>query len=191
MDTTRAAISQETIDQFVGACHGDVATVKRLLDEYPDLTHSTAIWGETPIEAAAQMANREIMEILIAQGAPIDICTAASLGRAEQVEDMLEDDPTLKDAVGAHGIPLMYYPVIVGRSDIAELILARGATVNSGAGAMTPLHGAALFGRADMAAWLLEHGADSSALDYEGKTALQVAEAQGYAQVVALLSGRP
>ena len=184
---TQTSLSQDTIDRFVGACHGDAATVMGLLEEYPDLAHSVATWGETPIEAAAQMANMEIMEMLIAQGAPIDICTAASLGRADLVEDLLDDDPALKDATGAHGIPVLYFPTIVGRQDIAATLFSAGADVNAGTGAMTPLHGAALFGRAAMARWLLHHGADYSAFDYEGKTPLQVAVARGHSEVASLL----
>jgi ankyrin repeat protein len=42
----------------------------------------------------------------------------------------------------------------------------------------TPLHGAALTGRAEVAKVLLEHGADKSKRDKSGKTALDIAAAQ-------------
>jgi uncharacterized protein len=183
----RTAPSQETIDQFVGVCHGDVASVRAMLEENPDLALTMASFGETPIEAAAQMANREIAEMLIAQGAPIDICTAASLGRIDLVEEMLDDDPSLKDAKGAHGIPLLYFPAVVGRVDIAALMIERGADINAGEGSVPPLTGAAMFGKADMARWLLAQGADPLIGDYEGKTALEVAEANGHEEVAAVL----
>jgi ankyrin repeat protein len=49
------------------------------------------------------------------------------------------------------------------------------------------LHAAAYFGRLEMAEWLLERGADTTATDYEGKTPLQVAEENGHAEVAELL----
>lgn len=52
------------------------------------------------------------------------------------------------------------------------MLLAHGADVNVGAGGATPLHGAAMFNCADMAKWLLSHGADLALVNYEGKTPL-------------------
>lgn len=173
MGTGKIGLPQEMQDGFVGVCHGDLAAVKQMLDAHPELVSSVASWGETPIEAAAQMSNRAICGLLLDAGAPLEICTAASLGMNEKVQQMLDEDPSLKDARGAHGIPLMYYPVITDNAELAELILSRGADVNAGAGGNTALHGAAMMGQTRMTKWLLEHGADPEAVDYEGKTALQ------------------
>lgn len=72
MDTGAGSIPQDVKDGFVGVCHGDVARVKVMRAEHPDLVNCAASWGETPIEAAAQMANRELMEILLSHGAPLE-----------------------------------------------------------------------------------------------------------------------
>ena len=173
MNTGDGAIPQTMMDEFVGVCHGDVARVKKLLAEHPGLVSAVATWGETPIEAAAQTANREICELLLSQGAPLEICTGIALGMNDKVREMLDADPGLKDARGAHGIPLMYYPVITGNVELADLVLSRGADINAGAGGNTALHGAAMMGQTRMAEWLLAHGADPTAIDYDGKTPLQ------------------
>src|SRR5690349_4158644 len=171
-DGTNAGLTQEVIDEFVGVSHGDAARVRELLVQYPELVNARASWGETPIEAAAQVANKEIMKLLLDAGAPLEICTAAALGDRERVLSLLEADPNLKNATGAHGIPIMHYPVVTGNKELAELLLGYGADVNAGGGSNTALHGAAYFNQAETARWLLEHGADVNPLDYEGKTPL-------------------
>ncbi len=73
---------------------------------------------------------------------------------------------------------------------MAELLLANGADVNAVEGGNTPLHGAALFGRAEMAAWLLDHGAKVNAADFRGKTPLEHAVERGHAAVADVLKSR-
>ena len=180
---------QDTINQFVGVAHGDFAAVKKLLAENPALLNATAVWGETAIQAAAQVGRVDITEFLLSFGAPLDICTAAMLGRKDEVAAMLAADHNACQAQGAHGIPLMYFPIIGGHAEIAEMALAAGAPVNGGEGVATPLHGAVMFGQKDLAAWLLAHGADPRARNHEGKTALEIAQAGDKAEFVALLSG--
>lgn len=166
---------QDIIDQFVGNAHGNFAVVKELLEEHPALLNANATWKETAIEAAAQMGQVEIIEYLLSKGAPLDICTAAVLGRFEQVRDMLKVDPSLVNARGAHGIQLMYFPVIRGHRAIAEFLLKQGVPINASLqGGTTPLHGAVMFDQLDMAAWILKQGADPNPR-YDGKTPLAMA----------------
>jgi len=180
-------LSQQIKDEFVGVSHGDLKRFKELLAKYPSLATVTASWGETPIEAAAQTVQREMIELLLEAGAPLDICTASVMGMEELVKAMLEDDPALKDATGAHGIPVMYFPIVAGYQSIAEVLLSAGADVNAGEGGNAPLHGAAMFGRTQMAKWLIDNGANVNGADYEGKTPLKIALAHNDQQMVELL----
>jgi ankyrin repeat protein len=185
--TIPAQLSQEQIDEFVVASHHDFDKVQQMLAEHPALLNENATWVETPIQAAAHVGNRPIVEYLLEQGAPLDICTAAMLGREDDVAALLEEDPGLSEAVGAHHIPVMYYPAISGNISIAERLLAAGADVNAGEGGNTPLHGAAVFGQAEMVRWLLDHDANPYALDFNGKTPIEVAQANGHTMVVEML----
>jgi ankyrin repeat protein len=181
-------LDQEIINQFVGAAHGDFATVKKLLAQQPAILNASAVWGETAIQAASQVGRVDITDFLISQGAPVDICTAAMLGRKEAVASMIAADSSAIHAQGAHGLPLMYFPVIGGYSEVAEMLLVAGATVNGGEGVSTPLHGAVMTNNLEMAVWLLAQGADPSATNYEGKTALEAAEIGNKTELAALLS---
>ncbi len=181
---------QQVIDGFVRAAHGDFPTVKAMLVQYPSLIGATARWKETAIGAAAHTGQREIAEFLLAHGAPGDICTAAMLGLTDRVGRMLQADPRLAQATGAHGIPVLFHAAIGGHTKVADLLLAHGAEVNAGEGGNTALHGAARFGQKDMVAWLLAHGAHVNALDYEKKTPLRLAVDSGHGAVAELLRQR-
>lgn len=179
--------SQEQINEFVVAAHFDLPKVQQLLAETPALLNENADWIETPIQAAAHTNNREIAEFLLSHGAPLDIPTAAMLGRFEDVEAMLDGDPEMIDDTGAHNIPLMYFAVIGGSTAIASLLYDLGAEINSPDGVVSPLHGAALFGQTEMAKWLLENDANPYSVDFEGKTAYDRAKQHGRADIVAML----
>jgi uncharacterized protein len=179
--------SQDVVNEFVIAAHHDLAKVQSMLAQDPLLLNENAEWIETPIQASAHVGNRPIAEFLLAQGAPLDICTAAMLGDAAAVSDLLRSDAGLSQAQGAHGIPVMFYPVIGGHQAIAQTLFDAGADINAGGGANTPLHGAVQFGQAGMVAWLLEHGADVEALDYNGKTPLELAVAGNHDAIADLL----
>ena len=178
---------QTLIDELVREAHGNLERVKEILSQHPDLVNASARWGEAPIEAAAQMGQREIARYLLDQGAYLDICTAAMLGMIGAVRAALKADPNLAQARGAHGIPLLYYPVLHGELEMAELVLSYGADPNAGEGVLTPLHGAALFGKLDMTRWLLENGAFPGIKDSRGLTPLDIAEQRGYQQIAAEL----
>jgi ankyrin repeat protein len=183
------ALNIDLIAEFVQVSHGDFGRVRELLAQYPDLVNATAPWQETPIQAAAHVGNRVIAEYLLTAGAPLDICTAAMLGQRDRVADMLQADPGLAHATGAHGIPLLFYPALTGDIPIAELLLSHGAEINAGAGGNTPLHAAAMVGHPDLVRWLLDHGADPRAGNYDDKTPQEVAQQNGHEEVASLLAG--
>ncbi len=178
-------LPQQTIDEFVGVAHGNFARVKELLTQYPELIDASATWVERPIQAAAHVGSIEIARYLLDHGAPLDIFTAAMLGMMDEVKVRIHG--SLAELTGIHGFPAMFFPAPHGHLEIAELLKAHGAGVNGGNGANTPLHGAVAFQQVAMARWLLERGADLTAVNYEQKTPLQVAQDRRLAEMVNVL----
>jgi ankyrin repeat protein len=179
--------SQETIDQFVGNAHGNFAIVKDLLKKYPAIINASASWTETAIQAAAQTGRVEIVNYLLEHGAEYDICTAAMLGSMDCLNDFLLEDPNLVNARGAHGIPLLYFPIIHARMEVAEYLLSQGADPNAASpGGITPLHGAVMFNQPEMALWLLKHGVNPNP-KYDGKTPLALALENEQKELVEIL----
>ena len=185
--TVSANPSQEIIDQFVGNAHGNLAIVKELMAKYPSMINASATWTETAIQAAAQTGQVEIVNYLLEQGADYDICSAAMLGSLDCIEEFLKDDSSLVSARGAHGIPLLYFPVIHAHKEVAQYLAQQGADLNaSSPDGITPLHATVMFNQPDMARWLLEHGANPNP-SYDGKTPLAMAHEKKQADLIEIL----
>lgn len=172
-------VEPSVVAELVGNAHGDLVRVRELLDAHPAALNLRAPWNETPVEAATQMGNKPILDLLIARGAPVDFFTACVLGRAEQVAAELAADPGRANARGVHELPALYFAAIGGSTAIADLLLSTGADVNARAEAAAPIHGAVMGGSAEMIRLLQEKGADPALPDYEGRTARQLAEKMG------------
>lgn len=177
-----------TIRDFVIAAHGNMAAVQALLAEHPEWLNEVFDWGpggtETPIQAAAHVGNWVMADYLLAQGAPLEICTAAMLGRAEAVQALVEADPSQVTAVGGHGIPLLPHLAFSGDVDLAHWLQERGMR----GGESAAVAYAAQAGHAAMVQWLLAHtNPDLTWQNYEGKTAAQLAAEAGHAEIAAVL----
>ena len=180
--------SPEQIRDFVIASHGDFEKVKQMLSQQPELLKAAYPWNEndreTPIQAAAQMGNVAIAEYLLEKGAPLEICTAAMLGRKDAVERLLAENPGRIQATGAHGIPLLTHAVLSGNLELVQFLFQLGART----GVSPALHSAVARGHYDIARWLLEKGKpDIDWKNFQGKTALTVATEREDGRIVALL----
>jgi ankyrin repeat protein len=163
------ATDQAVVDELVGNAHGNLARVKELLTDRPDLLNETATWNETAVQAASQMGNREIIDFLVAQGAPVDFFTGLVLGRIDEV------DGERANSRGIHDLPALYFAAIGGHVDVAEKLLAAGADVNAQAQAAAAIHGAVMGKNVEMVRLLLDHGADAALKDYAGRDARALA----------------
>jgi ankyrin repeat protein len=180
------------LQEFVIAAHGsspgDLDKVKQLLAEYPELLNQGYEWDptdiETALQAAAHMGQPAIAEYLLSQGAPLDICTAAMLGRSDAVQQFLAQDPTQINAVGAHTIPLLTHAVWSDNIRLVQQIWEQGAQ----AGASEALSNMVSDKRFRMASWLLEHcDPDLNWKNFQGKTVIEVARDLGETQMIRLL----
>jgi uncharacterized protein len=181
-------MSSDLIRPFVLASHGNLEAVKTMLAEHPDLLTVAFEWGpgdfEDGLGASSHVGNRAIAEFFLSKGVPLTICSAAMLGRYEDVKNFLDQDAALANAKGAHGISLMFHAAMSGDLELVKLLKSRG----NNEGYSDALHGAISYGHTGMVAWLLDNGAtDVNVPNWEGKTPLQRAEAAGQNDVAELL----
>ena len=101
----------ELAREMVGVSHGNVARVKELLAERPSLAKAVWDWGfgdwETALGAASHVGNREIAELLLANGARPDLFTAAMLGWLDVVKAYVTANAGIQRLKGPHSIPLL------------------------------------------------------------------------------------
>lgn len=178
---------QALVDELVGNAHGNLARVKEILEDHPELINVSAVWKETPVEAATQMGNRAIIDYLVARGAPVDFFTALVLAQVDRVRTDLRAKPELAQARGVHDLPVLYFAAMGGSVAAADLLISAGAEVNAKAEAAAPIHGAVMGGSREMVRFLIESGADPSLPDYKGRDARSLALEMGRAELANLI----
>ena len=128
------ALDPGLVESFVANAHGDLDTVRELLEREPSLVNASWDWGagdwETGLGAAAHMGRRDIALFLLEHGARLDVFAAAMLGYVDVVRAVLAEDPAARDAKGPHGIPLLVHAQQGGdhARDVVALLEAMPAT---------------------------------------------------------------
>lgn len=106
-------LKPEIVKQFVGAGHNNLARVKEMLLDYPNLIYCRYDWGngdfEEAIEGAGHVGDKDIATYLIEQGARVNLFVLTMLGKTELVKPVLESYPKLLFAKGAHGFTLLHH----------------------------------------------------------------------------------
>src|ERR1051325_11550565 len=97
-----AALDSSLVQSFVGNAHGDLEAVRTALAGEARLVNAAWDWGggdwETGLGAAAHMGRRDIAELLLDQGARLDVFAAAMLGEVDIVRAILAAHPATRDA---------------------------------------------------------------------------------------------
>ena len=176
--------TEEQIQAFVLAAHGNFDKVQALYDQDPTLLNEKfERFDENALEAAGHTGRREIAEYLLGKGAPATIFSAAMLGDLGAVEIFLAAEPELAQKPGVHGISLLFHAALSGNVEVAERVVKAGGATDDQA-----LHAAARYGHLEMMEWLLARGVgDIDVKDFEGKTPTQVAAERNYEEVVEVL----
>jgi hypothetical protein len=128
-------IAEDLVDDFVLKAHGDLDTVKQLVQHEPAIVNAARDWGggdwETGLGAASHVGRRDIALFLLEHGARMDIFAAAMLGETEIVRAMLGAHPEWREARGPHGIPLVKHAEAGGEEarEVLDLLQRAEATV--------------------------------------------------------------
>lgn len=139
--------------------------------------------GAMPIDKATDDATLALLQSYSSKVSMVkDYFAAVQKGELEKVEEFLKNgvDPNQRDGVG--GPALCFAPEYKDHGrQLAVLLIRYGADVNIST-FYSPLHCAAMRGRADIAQLLIEHGADVNVRDHNvfRRTPLHVACEEGH-----------
>lgn len=119
------------VDAILAAAkNGAYDRVVRLLDEDPSLATASSMLGSQPVHAAYFAGHQEIVDLLLRRGVLLDIFLAAELGKCDHVKAALDEDPQLSKAFSAAGSTALHRACYWGQTDVARLLLDRGADAN-------------------------------------------------------------
>ena len=170
---------------------GDAMRLAELIEDDVGLASARDESGISALLLARYHQRPDMVDLLRAGGADVDVFAAAALGDAQRVTELLDADPALATAWSSDGFtPLHLTAFFCGDPNVARLLLARGADPDAVARnpmAVRPLNSAAAGGARAVAEVLLESGADVEPAQHGGYTPLHSAAANGDAELAELL----
>lgn len=126
-----------------------------------------------------------------AQAAPASLHSVVAKGDYETASKMVAQGIDIEAKDPGTGASVLHYAVMRGNPEVLQLLLERGADVNSRTKTgTTPLHTAVLYNRYEVAEKLLEKGADINAQSTSGVTPLALASAAKNRVIAELLRSR-
>jgi hypothetical protein len=101
------------VKEMVGVSHGNIARVRELVQQHPELAKAAWDWGygdwETALGAASHVGNRAIAELLLEHGAAPTHFSAAMLGQLDVLKAFMAASPGIQKMRGPHGLTLMVH----------------------------------------------------------------------------------
>jgi len=184
---------------FRDACEaGDKDKVLSLIKQVD--VNETDEYGYTGLHMAAENGHLEVVSILLENGAGINklvfeslltpLHLALSKGKFDVAKKLLESgaDPNLVSQIGICG-PALHYAIVKENMDLVKMIVSKSGDVNlvEEMNGYSPLYLAATLNQIDTMKELIKSGADVNLVDYEEKSALHYAAANGLGDVIKLL----
>ena len=183
-----------TTDIFKAISDGNIDTLKELLRRDQSLAEAKNESGVSALMFSLYMGRREITDPIVAARADLDTFEAAALGNETALRKQIDQNRNQIKAYSADGFTALHLACFFGRTSAGKILIDAGADLdaNSKNGAnLKPINSAAACRDLDaayqMVSALLGNGADISAKQNGGFTALHSAAANGNVRLVKLL----
>ncbi|XP_058508292.1 ankyrin repeat and SOCS box protein 9-like isoform X1 [Solea solea] len=192
-------VNLNTLDQVSplhGACvQGHLACAKLLMENGANLNSST-VDGQTPLTEACARGHVACVSLLLQHGATpagtsytsSPIHRAAAKGHPECIGPLVQHGADVDQQIDQSGSPLHVACSNQHLSAVRKL-LQLGANVNNSVSGDLPLHIAARLSNPELVSLLLDHGADRSLRNLEGKRAQDLAPPKSLAERLLRQSG--
>ena len=182
-------------DDFLKALKtGDLDSLRAALAEDPDLLDARSESGLSPVLLAIYHGHPEAARVLIEHGKTLDLYEAAAAGEQARVMALLEADPAAINTHAPDGFTALGLATFFGHPALVAWLLENGADPNIPAAnsmRVCPLHSAAAVNdhtlAHDLAALLIDYGAEVNAQQEGGYTPLHEAALSGKTELARLL----
>ena len=178
---------------------GDLEAVEVMIKDNPCLVNTEDQRGCTAIFHAIIKKNRDIVKLLIRNGALLRVGDhdlrapvhyAGFMDDTAMVQLLLDNGAVIDSrAIGA-ATPLIHSS-LSNRTELSRFLVNNGADINIQCNSLTtPLYFAVLNDNQDYLTFLLENGADIDTSDFLDRTPLHIAVRDGYTEMVSRLIGQ-
>ncbi|XP_062040184.1 ankyrin repeat and SOCS box protein 9 isoform X2 [Lepus europaeus] len=169
-------ITADRVSPLHEACLGGHLLCANILLKHGAQVNGVTTDWHTPLFNACVSGSQACVNLLLQHGASphpesdlaSPIHEAAKRGHVECVEALAAHGGNIDHNISHMGTPL-YLACEYQQIACAKKLLESGATVNQGRGLESPLHAAARASSVDLAALLMDFGADTQAKNAEGK----------------------
>ena len=171
---------------------GDLPTVTLMLDRDPALRYARDSAGVSVYTLACLKGQPKIAEQIAGRGLVLDIFEAAVSGDSKRANEIAKDDPGLAHHRLPDGRTPLHLAAEAGKPALVIFFAMKGADLSAGpespllAAVDYPEHALA----SEMSIFLLMNASDPNARRRDGKTALELAAARGYDDLVHMLIHR-
>jgi ankyrin repeat protein len=175
---------------FAAIRTGDVAKVREHLSADASLANARNEQGQSAVLMACYTGQKEIRNLLLEKGAPLELHEAAAAGDLTRVTEIVESQPALAKTFSPDGFPIIALAAAFGHEDVVRHLHDKGADVNAVASngtGYTALTGAVASGHASIANWLAANGADVNYRYAKGYSPLLTAAANGHLEILKTL----
>jgi ankyrin repeat protein len=176
-------------DLIAAVAADDADRVRAIVGEDPGLATARDADGVSAIMLSRYRFARPVTDALLAADPELDVYEAATLGYADRLRTLLDEDPGLATAFAPDGFTALHFAAFFGKAESARILVDAGAEVNEvsrNAMRVEPLHSAAAGRHHEVCRILVAAGADVNAVQRDDYTPLHEAAQHGDDELVEL-----
>ena len=169
---------------------GSAQDIYDLLNKNPALASKDTSHGISPILLACYYKKPKIASLIANFSNQITLFEACALGKLEETIQLTNRNPASVNSFSKDGFTALGLAAHFGHEDIARLLIARGADVNTPANNgfnVFPIHSAVADGNHNITTMLINAGANVNVAQQAGFTPLHAAAQLGDIELIILL----